>query len=314
MGSVAPSSLPLSLFFVLGSFVNSVCFEVPAEPGLLLASVCSANSELSGRNMEQVTRHQNARVLSCREIEPDSKTSPTTTLADIHDTTATRNCALFADMSASDSATVLGGAREKNFQRRDTLFLEDDSVHQIILLIAGSVKITQLGVNGSEVILRVTCAGELVDAFGSFPAGNHYASGQALQYCRALVWDPPVFQALLQRFPAMQRNLLTIMSERLRELEQRFRELATEKVAARVANQLVRLLPQMGRRIHGTVKIALSREELAQMTGTTLFTISRLLCLWEGQGIVEPRREAVLICDTVRLAALGEADLDTVPA
>lgn len=264
--------------------------------------------------MEQVTNHQHAGNLSCRSIETDSRVLPTTTFRDATDNTALRSCALFAEMSEPDCAVVLGGSREKTFQRRDTLFLEDDSVRQIILLVAGSVKITQLGVNGSEVILRVTCAGELVDSFGSFPANSHYASGQALQYCRALVWDPSLFQMLLQRFPLMQTNLLRIMADRLRELEQRFRELATEKVAARVANQLLRLLPQMGRRIHGTVKISLSREELAQMTGTTLFTISRLLCLWEEQGIVEPRREAVLICDTERLAALGEADVDTVSA
>ncbi len=261
--------------------------------------------------MEQVTNHQHTGGLNCRRIECDGKPLPTTTFREAHDNTSLRSSALFADMSAPDCATVLGGAREKTFQRRDTLFLEDDSVRQVILLMAGSVKITQLGVNGSEVILRVTCAGELVDSFGSFPAANHYATGQALQYCRALVWDPPMFQSLLQRFPAMQTNLLRILGERLRELEQRFRELATEKVAARVANQLLRLLPQMGRQVQGTVKIALSREELAQMTGTTLFTISRLLCLWEGQGIVEPRREAVLICDTERLAALAETDMDT---
>ena len=264
--------------------------------------------------MEQVTGHQHAEGFDCRRTACDSKALPTTTFREVPDNTPLRQCALFAAMSANDYAAVLGGAREKTFERRDTLFLEDDSVRQIILLIAGSVKITQLGVNGSEVILRVTCAGELVDAFGSFPAGNHYATGHALQHCRALVWDPHVFQVLLQRFPAMQTNLLRIMADRLRELEQRFRELATEKVAARVANQLLRLLPQMGRRVQGTVKIALSREELAQMTGTTLFTISRLLCLWEGQGIVEPRREAVLICDTERLAALAETEMDTLSA
>lgn len=264
--------------------------------------------------MEQVTNQQHAAGLSCRRVECDDKAVPTSTFRDAQGHASLLNCALFADMSASDCVTVLGGSREKTFQRRDTLFLEDDSVRQIILLVAGSVKITQLGMNGSEVILRVTCAGELVDAFGSFPAGNHYATGHALQHCRALVWDPHVFQVLLQRFPAMQTNLLRIMADRLRELEQRFRELATEKVAARVANQLLRLLPQMGRQVQGTVKISLSREELAQMTGTTLFTISRLLCLWEGQGIVEPRREAVLICDTERLAALAEADMDTLPA
>jgi CRP-like cAMP-binding protein len=54
------------------------------------------------------------------------------------------------------------------------------------------------------------------------------------------------------------------------------------------------------------VEIGLSREELAQLTGTTLFTVSRLLSQWEKQGIVSSRREAVVVCDVQALAALSE--------
>jgi CRP-like cAMP-binding protein len=222
---------------------------------------------------------------------------------------ALKSCPLFAGMPATDCATILAAAREKSFRRRETLFLEGDAIRQVLLLTSGSVKMTQLGPNGTEVILRLNGAGEIVGAIGSCPRGSHCASAQALQVCRALVWDAAWFAVLLQRFPIMQGNLLRILGERLRELEQRFREVATERVAARVANQLLRLLPQVGRRVNGTVEIALSREELAQMTGTTLFTISRLLCEWEEHGIVQPRREAVHVCDTQRLQALIDTGL-----
>ena len=72
-----------------------------------------------------------------------------------------------------------------------------------------------------------------------------------------------------------------------------------------MARQLVRLLERIGRPVNGTVEIGISREELAQMTGTTLFTVSRLFSAWEARGLVRPRREAVTICDIQSLRAIS---------
>ena len=102
--------------------------------------------------------------------------------------------------------------------------------------------------------------------------------------------------------------MVAILDEHLRELEDRFREVATDKVGARVALQLLRLLKTIGRPVEGGVEVGLSREELAQMTGTTLFTVSRLLSAWEARGVVRPLREAVAICDIPSLCAISEED------
>jgi CRP-like cAMP-binding protein len=97
-----------------------------------------------------------------------------------------------------------------------------------------------------------------------------------------------------------------ILAARLNELEERFREVATEKVAKRIALALLRLLKHIGKTVHGGVEVSLSREELAQMTGTTLFTASRVLSKWGQMGFVLPRRESVLICDRNRLELVSE--------
>jgi CRP-like cAMP-binding protein len=99
-----------------------------------------------------------------------------------------------------------------------------------------------------------------------------------------------------------------ILGGYLLELEERFREVATERVGQRVARQVLRLMEQIGTPVDGAVEIGLSREELAQMTGTTLFTVSRLLSAWEARGMVRPRREAVTICDVQSLCAIGRGD------
>jgi CRP-like cAMP-binding protein len=103
----------------------------------------------------------------------------------------------------------------------------------------------------------------------------------------------------------LRRNIAHLLERRLNELEVRFREISTEKVGSRLSSQLVRLLTQMGKQADGHVEIALSRRELAQLTGTTLFTVSRLLCQWETQGIVSARREVVLVRDVSALEQLS---------
>jgi CRP-like cAMP-binding protein len=65
----------------------------------------------------------------------------------------------------------------------------------------------------------------------------------------------------------------------------------------------------VGKKCEEGVQVSLSREELAQMTGTTLFTISRVLSRWAEQGLVAPKREAVVICDAARLESVSDYEI-----
>jgi CRP-like cAMP-binding protein len=156
------------------------------------------------------------------------------------------------------------------------------------------------------VILRLSVPGDVLGAMDLFTTGLHFTTAQAFRMCRALVWDAPTFKALVARYPVLHQNMVRILSEDLLELQERFREVATERVAPRVARQLVRLLNRIGRSVNGGVEVSLTREELAQMTGTTLFSVSRLLSAWEERGIVKPRREGVTICDVPMLRTVAE--------
>jgi len=90
----------------------------------------------------------------------------------------------------------------------------------------------------------------------------------------------------------------------------RARELATERVASRVARTLLRLARQSGRPVDGGILVdhPLSRQELAEMTGTTLYTVSRLLSAWEDAGLVEAGRERVTVRSVEGLEAVIEEE------
>lgn len=215
---------------------------------------------------------------------------------------------LLAGLSVPDCATVVAGSHERHFLRRETIFVEGDPMRQVLLLLSGCVKLTQFGQSGSEVILRLTGPGEMIGALALCSTGDHCSSAQALEPSSALTWEAGAFEAFSERFPVLRRNSVRILQERLREMDQRFREISTEKVAPRLSSQLVRLFSQVGKRVNGHLEISLSREELAQLTGTTLFTVSRLLCQWESRGIVNARRESVMVLDLPALTKLAVGD------
>ena len=209
---------------------------------------------------------------------------------------------LFSSISSADCREIVSTAREKAFVRRQTIFVEGAPIRQILVLTSGCVKTTQLGQNGTEVILRLDGLGEVIGSFGGCSPVNHCSTARAIQASTALVWEAPVFEAVTERFPILRRNAVLILGNRLLELEERFREISTEKVAPRLGKEIVRLLNQVGRRVNGGVEISISRQELAQLTGTTPYTVSRVLSDWGQRGIVSSRRGAVIVCNLQALA------------
>jgi CRP-like cAMP-binding protein len=215
---------------------------------------------------------------------------------------------LFSGLLPGDYASICRAAVVGQFTRGEMLHFEGDVVKRVLLLTSGSVKNTKVGRDGAEVILRLSVPGDVLGTVDLFSSGTHCTAAQVFRWCRALIWDTRVFKGLVERFPVLHQNTAAVLSEHLRELEDRFREVASERVGPRVALQLLRLLKTIGRPVHTGIEVGLSREELAQMTGTTLFTVSRLLSAWEARGIVRPRREAVAISDVSSLRAISEEE------
>jgi CRP-like cAMP-binding protein len=216
--------------------------------------------------------------------------------------------ALFAGLTHQQAKEIASCAKARVFARDELLFMQGQPVRSLVLIQAGSVKHTQLSPNGNEVILWMSGQGDAVGIASEAPTCSHTCSARAMEQCRTLAWEYSRLQILVAEYPQIRKNISHILSNRLNELEERFREVATEKVAKRLAQALLRLVKQVGKQHQGGIQVSLSREELAQMTGTTLFTISRILSKWGEEGFVEPRREAVVVRDAQRLEQVGDED------
>ncbi|HEX9186054.1 MAG TPA: Crp/Fnr family transcriptional regulator [Vicinamibacteria bacterium] len=215
--------------------------------------------------------------------------------------------ALFRGLPPESYAELVSQMRERRVPRRQLFFAEGDPASDLVVLCAGRAKLTQGSMNGQRVILRLTGPGEVLGGLGTGIGGRHSATAEALEPSHALVWDGRTLDTFSERHPVLLRNTIRILSERLRALELAHLELASEKVPQRLAHTLLRLVAQVGRPFEGGALVSLFREELAEMTGTTLFTVSRILSEWEARGVVRPRREGVVVDDTEGLVSIAEA-------
>lgn len=212
---------------------------------------------------------------------------------------------LCTGLSHDDILKIASCARPKSFARDESVFMQGQPSRCLLLIRTGSVKITQISSSGNEVILWMYGKGNVLGVLSEMTGGMHPSSARAMEATTALVWDCATLQNLMEICPKIRQNLSQILMTRLHELEERFREVATEKVPRRLALALLRLSKHVGKKVHEGVEVSLSREELAQMTGTTLFTISRILSQWSREDFVTSRRESVLLRDPGRLQFAG---------
>ena len=212
---------------------------------------------------------------------------------------------LCSSLSHEDIVKIASCARPKSFARDESLFNQGQPAKCLLLIRTGAVKITQISSSGNEVILWMYGRGNVLGVLSDPNGDCHPSSARAMEPTTALVWDCATLQNLINLCPRIRQNLSQVLMSRLQELEERFREVATEKVPRRLALALLRLSRHVGKKVHEGIEVSLSREELAQMTGTTLFTISRILSQWSKEDFVASRRESVLLRDPQRLEYAG---------
>jgi CRP-like cAMP-binding protein len=211
-------------------------------------------------------------------------------------------------LSHDACVAVASRTRVKRFARGHALFLQGDAGQRLMLITSGCVKLTQVSPEGKEVLLWM-CGTDHVLGIRSELTGKPYScSAEAVKTCTVLVWEHDALASLAQQYPRLVQNLNGFLLTRIEELEERFRELATENVSRRLACTLLRLSRHIGSPSEGGTEIYLSRQEIARMTGTTLFSVSRILSEWGRDKLVLPKRNSVVLPDLALIAKVAEAE------
>jgi CRP-like cAMP-binding protein len=213
-----------------------------------------------------------------------------------------------ADLPARVRTELAATGAGRDVTRKERLFEQGDDADHLWFVVRGRVKLTQVAPDGQEVVVRFFGPGEIFGGVALLPAATYPVGAEVVESGRLLRWPHAVVSRLAAEHPQLALKTTATIAERMRELQDRFRELATERVHQRIARALLRLVRQAGRRVEDGVLIdhPLSRQELAEMTGTTLFTVSRVLSAWESEGILAIGRQRVVVRDPHRLVAVAE--------
>ncbi len=215
---------------------------------------------------------------------------------------------LFQGLTPAERQEIYQAAHLRAVEKGELFFVQGEEAHTLYVLTRGRVRLNQLSPEGEQVLLRVIVPGQLFGGVAVLSGTTYPVAAEAVAASEALGWDGETMARLMERYPTIARNALRLLAERIQELQERYRELATERVERRVASAVLRLARQTGRKVEGGVLIdfPLSREDLAAMTGTTLYTVSRILKRWEKQGLVEAGRQRLLIRSPHGLVVLAE--------
>lgn len=216
-----------------------------------------------------------------------------------------QSCALFDGIAIRDCKEIVACACTRTFTRNEFLFLQGQPVHTLVLLLSGSVKHTRLGPEGDEVLLRMGTMGDAFEVRVEPDSNGHTFSARAVEKCQALVWRYARLHRVLSRYPQTRQNISQILASRILKLQEGFRELATKLVAQQLALALLRNATKAGKPSDVGIQVSLSRDELAQMTGATVYTISRIISRWSEQGFISSRVRALHICDVMQLEAIS---------
>jgi CRP-like cAMP-binding protein len=197
--------------------------------------------------------------------------------------------AVFAGLPAEEIAALAAVAREDRYAAREYLFAEGDAPAWFWLVRSGRIKILRQSRGGREVILELLGPGEPFGGVAALEGRSYPASAQAMEASTAVRIPPEPIVTLAQRHPAIVRELAGMLARRLGTAHDSVKSLASDPVEARLAARLIRLAESEGARDPRGLMLPyrVTRQTLADMTGTTVETTIRIVSRWLKKGIIE---------------------------
>lgn len=226
---------------------------------------------------------------------------------DLHPTDL-RRVSVFQNASEDDLSLLLKRGILRSIEEGEFFFFQGDPARYLYILITGRAKLMQSSPAGQQVNLRTINEWQLFGALGAVRDGVAYpATAQALEPSTALAIESTFLHEMMLTRPYLSFDLMQLMTGYIQEMQSRYRELATEKVERRIARAILRLTAQMGvKNADGNIELDFTRQDLAEMSGTTLYTVSRVLSEWERRGLVEAGRERVVLSNPHGIVQIAE--------
>ncbi|MFC3167974.1 cyclic nucleotide-binding domain-containing protein [Paracoccus fontiphilus] len=226
------------------------------------------------------------------------------------DISLVRNLPLFRQMDPAALSRLMTRATPRRVLSGETVFEQGAEAAAFYLLLHGRLKVSQVTPDGQQVIVRVVHPGDLFGFARALARSDYPGTARAAVESIVVSWPMADWDAVVENNPRLAINAMQTIGQRLDEAHTRLREMSTQEVERRVANAVLRLAEKAGRKEESGTRIdfPITRQDIAEMTGTTLHTVSRLLSAWEGQGLVEGGRQKLTVIDAEGLARIADPE------
>jgi len=214
----------------------------------------------------------------------------------------------FQGLTSAELDRMVSQARSLRIARNRAVFEQEGDAHSFFLLLDGHIRVVKSTSEGGEVTVRYIGPGELMGIATALGRTTYPASAIAAVDCVVLAWPSSLWSEFASAYPSFGASTYQTVGNRLQDAHTRVVEMSTEHVDQRVAHALLKLVNQTGRKTQEGLMIdfPISRQDIAEMTGTTLHTVSRLMSAWEGKGLVRSGRQKVTVVEPHRLLMLAE--------
>ncbi len=215
---------------------------------------------------------------------------------------------LFKDVPAEDIDAVLALGRPRRLEEGTAVFRQGEIAKEFFLLLNGRLRVQQTSPDGQQIVVRHINPGDLFGIARAVRRPNYPGTAIAVVESLALVWPESDWDTFIGRNPHFAVGAMQTVGERLQDANARVRELSTEAVERRIAHAILRLVNQAGRKTAKGIEIdfPVTREDIAEMSGTTLHTVSRVMSGWQQKGLVTLGRKRVTVNDAHGLFILAE--------
>ncbi|ODS51822.1 MAG: hypothetical protein ABS36_18785 [Acidobacteria bacterium SCN 69-37] len=215
---------------------------------------------------------------------------------------------LFDGLTAEDRQAWTASARIHDYPRGAVVARQGEPATEFFLVASGFLKVVQGTADGHEVIVRFVGPGDPFGGVVALDDAVYPVTALAAQATRVWGWQASALKTLFERTPQVRANIMREMALHMTDALTRVHELSTARVGQRLAHALLRLMRQCGRPGDaGAVVLmqSLTRQELADLTGTTLYTVSRTLSQWTSDGILGSEGRRLVILDRAGLEKLA---------
>jgi CRP-like cAMP-binding protein len=219
-----------------------------------------------------------------------------------------RSMALFERMDDAALDDVLARASVRRVALGGIVFEQGKPATEFFVLLHGRLRVHRVTPNGQQVMVRVVNPGDLFGIARALQREDYPGTASAAAESLVLAWPMSNWDVLVEHHPSLAINAMQTMGQRLQEAQTRILEMSTEDVERRVAHAILRLVQQSGRKEAEGIRIdfPVTKQDIAEMTGTTLHTVSRILTAWEDEGLVQGGRQKLLVRDPHGLALKAE--------